>query len=129
MDLDLVLDSILSMGWVGSQICEILWIRFWGWIHFRPQIGSDYGFVFLLEFGFGFGLIFVLNSKSVNLNPTTSTGEHEMPQPYPNAVLTWGKQPNTKKSQREDEKHDQNSRAATYHVTSYIVQTIQEAIP
>ena len=70
MDLDLGLDSILFMGWVGFQICEILWIRFWGWIHFRPQIGSDYGFVFLL----GFGLIFFLNSESesVNPNPTTS---------------------------------------------------------
>ena len=63
MDLDL--DSILSMGWVRFQICEILWIRFWGWIHFRPQIGSDYGFVLL----FGFGLIFFLKSESVNPNP------------------------------------------------------------
>ena len=74
MDLDTDLDSKLSTGWVGFQICEILWILIWFWIQFCPWVGWDYGFVFLLGFGFGFGFIFFLKSesKSVNLNLTTS---------------------------------------------------------
>ena len=75
MDLDSDLDSKLSTGWVGFQICEILWIWIRFWIQFCPWVGSDYGFVFLLGFGFGFGLIFFLKSESesVNPNPTTSS--------------------------------------------------------
>ena len=73
MELDSELDSILSMGWVRFQICEILWFLFLSWIHFRPQVGLDYGFVFLLGFGFSFGFIIFLNSESVSPNPTTST--------------------------------------------------------
>ena len=77
MDLDSDLDSKLSTGWVGFQICEILWIWIRFWIQFCPWVGSDYGFVFLLGFGFGFGFIFFLKSESesVNPNPTTSTWE------------------------------------------------------
>ena len=75
MDLDSDLDSKLSTGWVGFQICEILWIWIRFWIQFCPWVGSDYGFVFLLGFGFGFGFIFFLKSESesVNPNPPTST--------------------------------------------------------
>ena len=38
MDLDSVLDSILSMGWVGLWICFFAWIWVRVWIHFFSQI-------------------------------------------------------------------------------------------
>ena len=57
MDSDLDLDSILSMGWVGFQICEILWI----WIRIQncPRVGSGFKSVKSYGFGFGFGFNFV----------------------------------------------------------------------
>ena len=70
MDLDL--DSKLSTGWVGFQICEILWIWIRFWIQFCPWVGLDYGFVFWL--GFKFGLFFQVESESVNPNLLTSSG-------------------------------------------------------
>ena len=57
MDSDLDLDSILSMGWVGFQICEILWI--WIWIQNCPWVGSGFKSVKSYGFGFGFGFNFV----------------------------------------------------------------------
>ena len=53
MDSDL--DSILFMGWVGFQTCEILWIRIWVWIHCCSWVGSDFKSVKSYGFGFGFG--------------------------------------------------------------------------
>ena len=41
MDLDSVLDSILSVSWVGLEICEILWI----WISFGFKIVHGLGWV------------------------------------------------------------------------------------
>ena len=55
MDLDLGLDSILFMGWVGFQICEILWIRIWVRIQYCSWVGSDFKPVKSYGFGFGFG--------------------------------------------------------------------------
>ena len=55
MDSDLDLDSILSMGWVGFQICEILWI----WIQNCPRVGLGFKSVKSYGFGFGFGFNFV----------------------------------------------------------------------
>ena len=59
MDLDSDLDSILSMGWVGFQICEILWI--WIWIQYCQWIGSDFKSV--KSYGFGFGVGFTLGHR------------------------------------------------------------------
>ena len=59
MDLDSVLDSILSMGWVGFQICEILWIWIRIWIQNCPRVGSGFKSVKSYGFGFGFGFNFV----------------------------------------------------------------------
>ena len=53
MDSDLDLDSILSMGWVGFQICEILWIR----IQNCPRVGSGFKSVKFYGFGFGFKIV------------------------------------------------------------------------
>ncbi len=78
MDSDSDLDSILSMGWVGFQICKILWIwirlwiqycprvRFqiceslwiWIWIQYCPWVGLDFKSV--KSYGFGFGVGFTL---------------------------------------------------------------------
>ena len=62
MDLDSVLDSILSMGWVGFQICEILWIWIRIWIQNCPQVGSGFKSVNVYGFGFGFGFNIVHGS-------------------------------------------------------------------
>ena len=55
MDSDLNLDSILSMGWVGFQICEILWIWIWFRIEFCPWVGSDFKSEKSYAFGCGVG--------------------------------------------------------------------------
>ena len=62
MDLDSVLDSILSMGWVGFQICEILWI----WIQNCPQVGLGFKSVKVYGFGFGFGFNIVHGSGRIS---------------------------------------------------------------
>ena len=59
MDSDLDLDSNMSMGWVGFQICEILWIWIWIWIQNCPRVGSGFKSVKSYGFGFGFGFNFV----------------------------------------------------------------------
>ena len=55
MDSDLDSDSILSMGWDGFQICEILWIWIKFWIKFCPCVGS--GFKSVKFYGFGFKIV------------------------------------------------------------------------
>ena len=55
MDTDSGLGSILFMGWVGFQICEILWIRIWVWIQYCSWVGSDFKPVKSYGFGLGFG--------------------------------------------------------------------------
>ena len=55
MDLDSDLDSKLSTGWVGFQICEILWVWIRFWIQYCPWVGSDFKSVKSYGFGFGFG--------------------------------------------------------------------------
>ena len=64
MDSDLDLDSILSMGWVGFQICEILWIRIW--IQYYPLVGSGLKSVKVYGFGFGFGFNIVHGSGQIS---------------------------------------------------------------
>ena len=63
-DLDSVLDSILPMGWVGFQICESLWI-----LGHRLDRIMDLFSCFDLDSGLD--SFFFLNSESVN--PTTSS--------------------------------------------------------
>ena len=57
MDSDLDLDSNMSMGWVGFQICEILWV----WIQYCPWVGSNFKSV--KSYGFGFGVGFTLGHR------------------------------------------------------------------
>ena len=61
MDSDSDLDSILSMGWVGFQICEILWIWIRIWIQCCPWVGLDFKSV--KSYGFGFGVGFTLGHR------------------------------------------------------------------
>ena len=53
MDTDSGLGSILFMGWVGYQICEILCIQIW--IQYCLWVGSDFKSVKSYGFGFWFG--------------------------------------------------------------------------
>ena len=66
MDLDSVLDSILSMGWVGFQICEILWIWIRIWIQIVHGLGWIMDLFFCLDLGLGLDSFFFSNP---NPNP------------------------------------------------------------
>ena len=55
-------DSILSMGWVGFQICEILCI----WIQYCSLVGLGFKSVKFYGFGFGFGFNIVHRSGRIS---------------------------------------------------------------
>ena len=60
MDLELDSDWVLPTGWVGFQICEILWIWIWVRIGYCSRVGLDFKSVLSNGFGFGFGFSITL---------------------------------------------------------------------